>query len=127
MPPKEQEEGPTSVRLDKWLWAARFYKTRNQASTAISGGKVHVNGDRSKPSRSLKVGDTVRIRKGPNEWTVTVEQLSEKRGPAEVARTLGFGTATTGTGCASDSPAKAHEETAPRTREVLPSESGSEL
>jgi len=77
-----------SVRLDKWLWAARFYKTRNQATTAISGGKVHVDGDRTKPSRLIKIGQTLRIRKGPLEWNITVDGLSDKRGPAEQAQKL---------------------------------------
>jgi len=77
-----------SVRLDKWLWAARFYKTRNQATTAISGGKVHVDGDRTKPSRAIKIGQTLRIRKGTLEWNIIVDGLSDKRGSAEIAQQL---------------------------------------
>ena len=74
-----------SVRLDKWLWAARFFKTRALASEAIAHGKVLVNGSRAKSSRSVRVGDELRIRKGPYEWQVSIKGLSEKRGPAREA------------------------------------------
>lgn len=76
------------VRLDKWLWAARFYKTRNLAGEAIKGGKVHLNDARVKPSKNVLVGQTVRIRKESIEQTVIIEGLSEKRGPASVAQQL---------------------------------------
>lgn len=76
------------VRLDKWLWAARFFKTRTLATEAINGGKVHINDRRVKPSRRLQCGDTLRIRKGPLEWTVTVTRLSNRRGNAVTAREL---------------------------------------
>lgn len=76
------------VRLDKWLWAARFYKTRALAAEAIDGGKVQVNGDRAKRSKLLQVGDDLRIRQGTYEYRVTVRELSERRGPAKVAVTL---------------------------------------
>ncbi|MDX1442949.1 MAG: ribosome-associated heat shock protein Hsp15 [Gammaproteobacteria bacterium] len=76
------------VRLDKWLWAARFFKTRSLAQEAVSGGKVHLNGDRVKPSRTVAVGDTLEITKGVDHLVVTVEGLSEKRGPAKVAQEL---------------------------------------
>jgi ribosome-associated heat shock protein Hsp15 len=76
------------VRLDKWLWAARFYKTRTVAAEAIAGGKVEVNGDRAKRARPLAVGDEVRVRQGPYEYRVVVRQLSERRGPAAQAATL---------------------------------------
>lgn len=76
------------VRIDKWLWAARFFKTRSLAAEAVSGGKVHVDGQRIKPARSIRVGDQVRIRKGPLEFTVHVRGLSAQRGPASVAQTL---------------------------------------
>ncbi|RFA29053.1 RNA-binding protein [Alkalilimnicola ehrlichii] len=79
------EEG---VRLDKWLWAARFFKTRRLAVEAISGGKVHVDGVRAKPAKTVRVGSEVRIRKGPFEHCVFVRELSEQRGPAAVAQTL---------------------------------------
>ena len=75
------------VRLDKWLWAARFYKTRSQAAEAVDGGKVHVNGSRAKPSRELRPGDTLTVTAG-EAWTVVVAALSERRGPAAAARLL---------------------------------------
>lgn len=76
------------VRLDKWLWAARFFKTRSLAADAIETGKVEVNGDRAKRAKQLQVGDIVRIRLGPYHHIVTVRRLSETRGPATVAATL---------------------------------------
>lgn len=76
------------VRIDKWLWAARFFKTRSMASTAIDGGHVHIEGDRIKPARLLKVGEKLRIHTAHGEFEVIVLQLADKRGPAEVARTL---------------------------------------
>jgi ribosome-associated heat shock protein Hsp15 len=76
------------VRIDKWLWAARFFKTRSLAAKAVSGGHVHVNSQRIKPSRSLQVGDELRIRRGLTEFVVIVLELSRRRGPATVARTL---------------------------------------
>ena len=76
------------MRLDKWLWAARFFKTRTLAVEAIEGGRVSVNGERSKPAKELKVGDRVSIRRPPFEHLVGVRQLSDKRGPATVAATL---------------------------------------
>jgi ribosome-associated heat shock protein Hsp15 len=76
------------IRLDKWLWAARFYKTRSLASEAIAGGKVQVNGDRAKRARPLVVGDEVRVRQGPYESLVVVRALSARRGPASVAAEL---------------------------------------
>lgn len=78
----------TSVRLDKWLWAARFFKTRSQAATAVKGGHVHLNGRRSKSSASVHVGDRLRITKEPLTFAVEVEALAEKRGPAAQAREL---------------------------------------
>jgi ribosome-associated heat shock protein Hsp15 len=83
----EEHEGGR-VRLDKWLWAARFFKTRTLAAEAIAGGKVEVNGDRAKRARPLVVGDSVRVRLGPYEHRVVVRQLSERRGPAAQAATL---------------------------------------
>jgi len=78
----------TSVRLDKWLWAARFFKTRSVARDAVSGGKVHLNGHRAKPGRALTVGDELRIQRGEEEFAITVAELTTRRGPAVVARTL---------------------------------------
>jgi len=76
------------LRLDKWLWAARFFKTRSLASDAIAGGKVEVNGERAKPAKALKEGDEVRLRLGPYEHILIVRELSGRRGPASVAQTL---------------------------------------
>ena len=77
-----------AMRLDKWLWAARFFKTRALASEAALGGHVHLNGARAKPAKEVRPGDTLAIRIGTVEWTVVVAALAEKRGPASVARTL---------------------------------------
>ena len=77
-----------SVRLDLWLWAARFYKTRALAKHAIETGKVEVDGQRAKPSRTLRVGNALRVGRGDETFEVTVLGLAEKRGPASVARTL---------------------------------------
>jgi ribosome-associated heat shock protein Hsp15 len=76
------------VRIDKWLWAARFYKTRSIASDALAGGKVELNGERVKPAKMIQVGDELRLRLGPYEHIVIVRALSERRGPATVAATL---------------------------------------
>lgn len=76
------------MRVDKWLWAARFYKTRSAAQQAVEGGKVKWNGERVKPAKEVKVGDALAIHIGAYEWAITVAQLSDKRGPATVARTL---------------------------------------
>jgi ribosome-associated heat shock protein Hsp15 len=76
------------VRIDKWLWAARFYKTRSQATEAVDGGKVEVNGARAKPAKEVRAGDELRIRLGPYEHLVVIRGLSDRRGPASVARTL---------------------------------------
>jgi ribosome-associated heat shock protein Hsp15 len=77
-----------SVRLDKWLWAARFFKTRSIAREAVSGGKVQLNGNRAKPGRTLSIGDELRIQRGEEEFLITVVELSGSRGPAAVARSL---------------------------------------
>jgi ribosome-associated heat shock protein Hsp15 len=76
------------LRLDKWLWAARFFKTRILAAEAVGGGKVHVNGQRAKPAHALRIGDVLAIRKGPYEFVVTVKALSAQRGPAPAATQL---------------------------------------
>ena len=76
------------IRLDKWLWAARFFKHRALATEAVAGGKVEVNGERAKPAKALKIGDQIRLRLGPYEHIVIVRELSERRGPASVAQTL---------------------------------------
>ena len=82
----DQQE--TAVRLDKWLWAARFFKTRSLAKQAVDGGKVQVGGNRAKAARPLHRGDQLRIRRGEVSIEVTVLELSSRRGPAPVAQTL---------------------------------------
>ena len=83
-------EPPEPVRLDKWLWAARFFKTRGLAAGAIEGGRVQVNGARAKRARTVRPGDVVRVRIGPYEHLVTVHAASAHRGPAaEAARLYG--------------------------------------
>jgi ribosome-associated heat shock protein Hsp15 len=76
------------VRLDKWLWAARFFKTRALAAEAIDGGKVDVNDTRAKRAKMVQLGDEVRVRHAPFEHIVIVRGVSERRGPASVAATL---------------------------------------
>jgi len=76
------------MRLDKWLWAARFYKTRSLAQQAIAAGRVKLNDARVKSSHELKIGDALAIRVGDFEWQIAVKELSDKRGPAEQARKL---------------------------------------
>ncbi len=78
----------SSVRLDTWLWAARFFKTRGLAAAAIDGGKVEVNGARAKRSKLLSLGDELRVRKGPFEYRIAVRGLSERRGPPRIAAGL---------------------------------------
>jgi ribosome-associated heat shock protein Hsp15 len=77
-----------ALRLDVWLWAARFYRTRSLAKTAIETGKVDVNGQRAKPSRLVKVGDRLQIVRGEETYAVTVATLASQRGAASVAITL---------------------------------------
>jgi ribosome-associated heat shock protein Hsp15 len=77
-----------SVRIDKWLWAARFFKTRSLATDAVEGGKIKLNGERPKPAKAVKIGDQLEIRSGPFTFAISVLALSDKRGPATVAATL---------------------------------------
>ena len=81
-------EGPSRQRLDKWLWAARFFKTRSLAAAAIDGGKVRCNGLPVKPAREVKAGDELEISVGELRWTVAVRGLNEQRRPAPEARLL---------------------------------------
>ena len=76
------------MRLDKWLWAARFFKTRSLAQQAIAAGRVKLNDARVKSAHELKVADAATVRIGDFEWKIVVKQLSDKRGPAEQARKL---------------------------------------
>ena len=77
-----------SQRLDKWLWSARFYKTRSLAGEAINGGHVHVNGQRIKPAKMIRVGDAIEISKDQYHWRLEVQALAQRRGPAVEARQL---------------------------------------
>ena len=83
-----QAQSMARLRIDKWLWAARFFKTRSLAKQAIEGGKVHCNGERCKCSREIEVGFTLQIRQGFDERTVVVKGLSEQRGGAPQAALL---------------------------------------
>jgi len=76
------------LRIDKWLWAARFYKTRTLAQDAVEAGQVKVAGERVKPSRAVRPGDILQIRAGEQDWEILVRALSTQRGPAVFARTL---------------------------------------
>jgi len=76
------------VRVDKWLWASRFFKTRSLAAKAVTGGKVHLNSQRIKPAKGVKIGDCLTITRQHTEWVVDVLALAEKRGPAVFAQTL---------------------------------------
>ncbi|WP_105902664.1 ribosome-associated heat shock protein Hsp15 [Vibrio gangliei] len=78
----------SSVRLDKWLWAARFYKTRSIARSMVDGGKVHYNDQRTKPSKIVELGAEIRLRQGNEEKTVIVEKISDQRRGAPEAQTL---------------------------------------
>ena len=77
-----------SLRIDKWLWTARFFKTRALATEAITGGKVHAGGQRCKPSHAVRPGETLQIQRGPDEYVITVTALNDRRGPASVAALL---------------------------------------
>jgi ribosome-associated heat shock protein Hsp15 len=81
-------ESDDRVRIDKWLWAARFFKTRSLATEAVDGGKVEINGERAKPSKLVKPGDEVRLRLAPYEHVLMVRALGDRRGPASVAQSL---------------------------------------
>lgn len=81
-----QQDAP--IRIDKWLWAARFFKTRSLAAEALSGGKVELNGERAKPSRMVRAGDKLCVRRGPYEWFVVVKEVSRLRGAAPQAQRL---------------------------------------
>jgi ribosome-associated heat shock protein Hsp15 len=77
-----------SVRIDKWLWAARFFKTRSLATAAVDNGKVRLNKDRVKPAHAVRAGDRVEIDNGAVEWEVLVRAVSDQRGPAATAQAL---------------------------------------
>lgn len=77
-----------AIRIDKWLWAARFFKTRTLATGAVEGGHVQVNGTRIKPSRAVRAGETIQVVIGEQRWELVVKAVADKRGSATIARTL---------------------------------------
>jgi ribosome-associated heat shock protein Hsp15 len=87
-PGRSPAETPRRLRIDKWLWAARFYKTRSLAAQAVETGRARLNGERVKPSKELKPGDEVDVRAGELHWVVEVRSLAERRGPAVEAALL---------------------------------------
>ena len=84
----EQPQPAHGVRIDRWLWAARFFKTRSLAKQAVEGGKVHLDGHRAKPAKEVRIGQRLTIRRGDTQTTVIIAELSEQRGPARVAQLL---------------------------------------
>ena len=84
----ERATAQDSLRIDKWLWAARFFKTRSIATDAVEGGKIKLNGERPKPAKSVKISDKIEVRSGPFTFFITVLALSDKRGPATAAALL---------------------------------------
>jgi ribosome-associated heat shock protein Hsp15 len=88
MQDRDNQEPSSEIRIDKWLWAARFFKTRSLAADAVAGGKVALNGARPKPSRVVRPGDRLNIRRGAYEWTIIVKGTSNYRGPASDATAL---------------------------------------
>ncbi len=82
---KEKDNEIDTMRIDKWLWAARFFKTRGMASEAIRGGKIDINGARAKPSKPIQINDRLHIRKGPYLYEITVKALSKHRRSASEA------------------------------------------
>ena len=83
-----ERENSEEVRLDKWLWAARFFKTRSLAAEAVTGGKITINNERPRSSRLVRPGDRLTVRRGSYEWTVIVKDISRLRGPATQAQLL---------------------------------------
>lgn len=83
-----QDGDPPRVRIDKWLWAARFFKTRSLAAQAVEGGKVKVNNERVKAAKVVRIGDRITLQIGAYDWLVSVVALSDRRGPAEAAQKL---------------------------------------
>jgi ribosome-associated heat shock protein Hsp15 len=82
------EASMATVRLDQWLWAARFFKTRSLARQAVDNGKVEIGGQRAKPARSVRVGDAMRVVRGEEAFEIEVRALSDRRGPASAAQAL---------------------------------------
>ena len=88
MPKQHESDSMDAMRIDKWLWAARFFKTRSMAKAAIEGGKVHHNNERVKVSKEIRIGMELTIQQGFDRKTVVVEALSAVRGPAPIAQQL---------------------------------------
>lgn len=84
----DDDSPPGKVRVDKWLWAARFFKTRSLAQEAVDGGKVEVNGERAKRSKLVQENDRVQLRQGAEVWHLVVRDIASRRGSAEIAQTL---------------------------------------
>lgn len=85
-PADQHSTAPTALRLDKWLWHARFFKSRSQATDAVAGGRIHVNGERAKASRDIKIGDRLEITREEQRFEVVVRSLPQRRGPASEAQ-----------------------------------------
>ena len=88
VPTRTPADAPTELRLDRWLWAARFFKTRSLAAEAVSGGLVHLNGARVKPAKTTRIGDTVEVQRGETTTVVVVRALNDQRRPAPEAALL---------------------------------------
>ena len=86
--PRDPDRAPERLRIDRWLWAARFYKTRSLAVRAVEGGKVKLNGERVKPGKEVKSGDELELRSGELQWLIEVRAVALKRGPAAEAALL---------------------------------------
>lgn len=115
--PAAEAESGAGVRVDRWLWAARLYKTRSLAAAAVRGGRVQVNGARVKPARALTVGDRVNVNRDEWRMELVVRALSARRGPARVATTLYEETAASIERRALDTEVRrAHRAAAPATR-----------
>jgi ribosome-associated heat shock protein Hsp15 len=84
----DADKAPGRLRIDKWLWAARFYKTRSLAARAVEGGKVKLNGERAKPGKGVRPGDRLEVRSGELRWLIEVRAVSPRRGPAAEAAKL---------------------------------------
>jgi ribosome-associated heat shock protein Hsp15 len=87
-PSRDADQPPGRVRIDRWLWAARFYKTRSLAARAVEGGRVKLNGERAKPGKDVKAGDEIEVHSGELQWRIEVRAVALKRGPAAEAALL---------------------------------------
>lgn len=87
-PMPEESGAPVGVRIDRWLWAARFFKTRSLAKVAVEAGHIQVEGQRAKPAKEVQIGHTLNVRRGSQQMTIVVAALAARRGPAKVAQAL---------------------------------------